>query len=188
MTEFTPPTNDDEEIDFQSLMKGVARLHTRHANLGQKPSFKKKPELAYRRHMAEKEPERFIDGLSADVSALVESEDELLFAVPGIQIKRLKKLRLGHIPWEQGLDLHGFTIEAARDEISRFIRDAQRQQARCVLVVHGKAFSQAGQSALLKSYINDWLRQMPAVLAFSSAQPKDGGTGAVYVLLKTAKP
>ena len=187
MTEFTPSQNDDEEIDFKTLMKGVKRIETRQADLGRKPKLKKSPELAYRRQVAEQEPERFIDGLSADVSELVESEDELLFAVPGIQIKRLKRLRQGHIPWEQGLDLHGYTVESARDEVSRFIRDAQRQQARCVLIVHGKAFSQPGQSAVLKSCINDWLRQMHAVLAFSSAQPKDGGTGAVYVLLKTEK-
>lgn len=184
MTEFTP-SPDDEEIDFKSLMKGVKPIEAKHADLGKKKILKKSPELAYRRRMAEQEPEQFIDGLSVEVAELVESEDELLFAVPGVQLKRLKKLRQGHIPWEQGLDLHGFTVDSARDEISRFIRDAQRQQARCVLIVHGKAFSQAGQHAMIKSCINDWLRQMSSVLAFSSAQPKDGGTGAVYVLLKT---
>jgi len=187
MTEFKPTPDDELDVDFQSLMKDVNRIKSTRAELGRKPTLKKSPELAYRRRMAEQEPEQFIDGLSAEVSELVESEDELLFATPGIQIRRLKKLRLGHIPWEQGLDLHGYTIEAARDEVSRFIRDAQRQQARCVLIVHGKAFSQVGQSPVLKSYINDWLKQIPSVLAFSSAQPRDGGTGAVYVLLKTEK-
>jgi hypothetical protein len=35
--------------------------------------------------------------------------------------------------------------------------------------------------------VNSWLRQMDAVLAFCSARPNDGGTGAVYVLLKKAQ-
>lgn len=187
MTEFKPEPNDETENDFRQLMKGVIPIKSIRAEVDRKPNLKKAPELEYRRRMAEQEPERFIDGLSAEASELVESEDELLFAVPGIQIRRLKKLRLGHIPWEQGLDLHGYTIETARNEVSRFIRDAQKQGSRCVLIVHGKAFTQASQGATLKSCINDWLRQMPAVLAFSSAQPRDGGTGAVYALLKTDK-
>ncbi|EXJ09223.1 Smr domain protein [Nitrincola nitratireducens] len=40
---------------------------------------------------------------------------------------------------------------------------------------------------MIKSCVNDWLQQIPQVLAFTSAQPKDGGTGAVYVLLKRNK-
>ena len=187
MTEFKPTPDDELDLDFQSLMKDVTRIKSTHADVGHKRTLRKSPDLAYRRRMAEQEPEQFIDGLSAEVSELVESEDELLFATPGIQIRRLKKLKLGHIPWEQGIDLHGYTIDAARDEVSRFIRDAQRQQSRCVLIVHGKAFSQVSQNPVLKSYLNDWLRQIPCVLAFSSAQPRDGGTGAVYVLLKTEK-
>lgn len=183
MTEFNPTPDEDDEIDFRQLMKDVTPIQSQHADLGRKPTGKD-PSQAYRRMMAAREPEQFIDGLSAEAAELVESEDELLFATPGVQLGRLKRLRQGHIPWEQGVDLHGFTVEQARNEVSRFIRDAQRQNARCVLIVHGKSFSQAGQGATLKSCVNDWLRQMPAVVAFSSAQARDGGTGAVYVLLK----
>ncbi|KAA0875838.1 Smr/MutS family protein [Nitrincola tapanii] len=175
------PDNDDE-LDFAELMQGVKPMHSSRANL-QKPK-PKDPSLNYRRMMAMREEERTIDGLSSDVAELVESEEELIFATPGIQISLLKRLRQGHLPWEQGLDLHGFTVDQARDELSRFIREALRQNIRSVLVVHGKAFSQAGQSAILKSYVNDWLKQMPGVLAFTSALARDGGTGALYVLLK----
>jgi DNA-nicking Smr family endonuclease len=55
------------------------------------------------------------------------------------------------------------------------------------MVIHGKAFSQSGQQPVLKSYVNDWLRQLPQVLAFCSAQPKDGGSGALYILIKQIK-
>ena len=39
-------------------------------------------------------------------------------------------------------------------------------------------------TALIKSHVSHWLQQIETVMAFCSAQPKDGGTGAVYVLLK----
>jgi DNA-nicking Smr family endonuclease len=39
---------------------------------------------------------------------------------------------------------------------------------------------------VLKGKVNHWLQQRDEVLAFCSARPVDGGTGAVYVLLKRA--
>ena len=41
---------------------------------------------------------------------------------------------------------------------------------------------------VLKGLTNSLLRRRKAVLAFTSARPNDGGTGAVYVLLKKLKP
>lgn len=186
MTEFPPQTDDDDSPDFASLMQGVQRITHDRAETG-KPRRQLDPSLQIRRALATQDDERYIDGLSSEAASIVESDEELLFAVPGVQLGRLKRLRQGHIPWEQGLDLHGYTVDQAREELVRFIRDAQRQQAQCVIVVHGKAFSQEGQVALLKSHTNDWLRQMPQVLAFCSAQPRDGGTGAVYVLLRRTR-
>lgn len=56
-------------------------------------------EQAYRRAAAETESQQFIDGLSLGAVEIVESEQELLFASPGVQIRQMKKLRRGHIPW-----------------------------------------------------------------------------------------
>ncbi|WP_409526259.1 Smr/MutS family protein [Nitrincola sp. MINF-07-Sa-05] len=182
------PSNN-EDIDFAKAVGDVKPIQHDRADLTRHRSRKelnRDPSLNYRREAAAVEPERFIDGLSSEAAEIVESEDDLLFAVPGVQLRQLKRLRKGHIPWEQGLDLHGYSVEEARDQISRFIRSARRDNARCVLIVHGKAYSQPGQPARLKSSVNDWLRQLPGVLAFSSAQPKDGGTGAVYVLLASS--
>ena len=179
----------EEDLDFRSAMKGVTPIqHDRHVDPDAGTLKGKRPRqdsaVRFRRLAAEQEPERIIDGLSCEAAEIVDSADELLFATPGVQLRLLKRLRLGHLPWEAGLDLHGCTVEAARDELSRFIRDACRQGLRCVLVVHGKAYTQPGQPARIKSCVNDWLRQLDAVLAFCSAQPRDGGTGAVYVLLR----
>ena len=185
------PTDPDaeDELDFSSAMQGVTRIrHDRHVDPDsgtlKKRAHRHDSATRFRRQAAVEEIERVIDGLSSEAAEIVDSSDELLFAAPGVQLRLLKRLRLGHLPWEAGLDLHGYTVEAARDELSRFIRDASRQELRCVLIVHGKAHTQPGQPALIKSCVNDWLRQLHDVLAFCSAQPRDGGTGAVYVLLR----
>ena len=187
MTEFpSHPDDEDDTLNFAALMQDVKRITHDRADTG-RAGRNQDASLEIRRAQAIRKEERYIDGLSSEAATLVESDEELLFAVPGVQLGRLKRLRQGHIPWEQGLDLHGFTVDQAREELVRFIRDAQRQQLQCVIVVHGKAFSQEGQTALIKSHTNDWLRQMPQVLAFCSAQAKDGGTGAVYVLLRRTR-
>ena len=53
-----------------------------------------------------------------------------------------------------------------------------------MLVVHGKAWGSTSDYPVIKSHVNAWLREWPSVLAFCSAATIDGGTGAVYVLLR----
>ncbi|MDO6564184.1 Smr/MutS family protein [Amphritea sp. 1_MG-2023] len=186
----TQTTEGSDEIDFSAVMQGVARIKSDRADLRGSP---KKLKLAddetsrYKRQMAVRDEELVVDGLNSEVTQLVETDDELIFASPGVQLKLMKRLKQGHIPWDAGLDLHGFTLDDARTELGSFIRECSIRQLRCVKVIHGKSNSVEGQHALMKSYVNDWLRQMHPVIAFTSAQPKDGGTGALYVLLKRAK-
>ena len=176
--------SDDHEQSFAEAMQGIT-LH-RHDKADLK-KITNKLNTDYRRKAALTEEEKVIDGLSDEAVSLVHAEDELLFANPGVQLRLLKRLKQGHIPWQEGLDLHGYTVEQARNQLSRFILEARKNEARCVIVVHGKANSQSGQSALLKSYVNEWLKRLNGVLAFCSAQAKDGGAGALYVLLKNEK-
>ena len=172
--------------EFRQAMDGVEPLQDDRAALrANAPLRRPRHEQAYRRAAAESESQQFIDGLSLGAVEIVESEQELLFASPGVQIRQMKKLRRGHIPWQAGLDLHGYRLEDARDELSAFIRDCTTRGLRCVLVVHGKASSSgAGTPPLIKSHVNDWLHQLPQVVAFCSSAPQDGGTGALYVLLR----
>ncbi|WP_271273939.1 Smr/MutS family protein [Aliamphritea hakodatensis] len=181
--------NDNDDFDFASAMQGITPHSHDKADLTPTPkklSAANDATAQYKRRMASQDTESLVDGLSSEIVQLVESEEELIFATPGIQLKMMKRLKQGHIPWEAGLDLHGFSLDEARDELSRFIRDASQNQCRCVIVIHGKAYSGEGQQPLVKSYVNDWLKQMHQVTAFCSAQPKDGGTGALYVLLRNA--
>jgi DNA-nicking Smr family endonuclease len=80
--------------------------------------------------------------------------------------------------------LHGLTTEAARDELTAFIRNARQHGHRCVRIIHGKGLRSPDKRSVLKAKTDRWLRQKNDVLAFCSARPVDGGTGAVYVLLK----
>ncbi len=175
------------ELSFTEMMADVSPIKQDKAVLRTNGPIRKDKQRAYQRSMAEADIDQVIDGLSSEIVAIVESDEELIFAAPGIQVSMMKRLRKGHIPWEAGIDLHGMTVDTARDELSLFIRDAQRQGMRSVMIIHGKAFSQSGQQPVLKSYVNDWLRQLPQVLAFCSAQPKDGGSGALYILIKQIK-
>ena len=116
---------------------------------------------------------------------MVSGEEFIFYAHAGLQLKTQKKLRQGKVPIEDHLDLHGLNIDEARNTLLEFIDFAQKQQIRCVLLVHGKGYRAEAQHPVLKNKVNNWLRQHPGILGFSSAQPKDGGTGAVYILIKT---
>ena len=109
----------------------------------------------------------------------ITAEEKLSFARPGIQHKLLQKMRQGKIVINAELDLHGLTIQKAEIIAINFIEEAFRRGYRYIRIIHGK-----GKSATLKSFINDYLREIPEVLAFCSAVPKDGGAGALYVLLR----
>ena len=114
----------------------------------------------------------------------VETGEELLYSRPGLQHSVMRKLRRGQYAIEAQLDLHGNTVPEARERVSTFLRDMQAQGKRCVRIIHGKGKSSEGKLPVLKGKVNAWLQQWDQVLAFCSARPNDGGTGAIYVLLR----
>jgi len=118
-------------------------------------------------------------------SPKVSGEEFLFFARPGLQFKAQKQLRQGKIIIDDHLDLHGLTIAEAKETLLEFISFAKKQQIRCIRLVHGKGYRASTEKPVLKNKVNSWLRQHPDILAFSSAQPKDGGTGALYIILKS---
>ncbi|MFK7829134.1 MAG: DNA endonuclease SmrA [Congregibacter sp.] len=109
----------------------------------------------------------------------------LEFKRPGIQNGVYRKLKKGRYPAEARLDLHRMTVQRARRELFGFVGDCFGLGLRSVLIVHGKGERSANADAvgILKGYVDHWLRELQPVQAFHSAQPSEGGTGAVYVLL-----
>lgn len=110
--------------------------------------------------------------------------DALSFSRPGVRPQTLRNLRRGRYPVEDELDLHGSNQAAARDELADFIASSRRAGRRCVRVIHGKGYRSGARGPVLKIAVNTWLKRHSDVLAFASARAIDGGTGAVYVLLR----
>lgn len=178
--------NDDHNL-FQELMKGVKPVKQNLADLGKPRRVKDINHLA-RRLAATSESSSLTDlGISDGQVRPVNPGENLLFHVPDLPLRTLQALKKGLLSWQEGLDLHGFTIEKSRAALSEFIRDSNRSASRCLLVVHGKSYNREGEVPSIKSHVNVWLKQMPEVLAFCSALPKDGGSGALYILLRTRK-
>jgi DNA-nicking Smr family endonuclease len=114
----------------------------------------------------------------------IETGDVLEFVRPGIQNRLFQELRRGHLPPQETLDLHGLRVAEARIELTRFLAFTRHHRLRVVRIIHGKGFGSEMKQPVLKQKINQWLRQRSEVLAFCSAARFDGGTGAVYVLLR----
>lgn len=117
-------------------------------------------------------------------SAELETGDELLYMRPGLQHGVFRKLRRGQFSVGAELDLHGMIVPVARQSLHDFLRRCTGTGIRCVRIIHGKGYGSKQRQPILKNKVNHWLRQWDSVLAFCSTPPRDGGTGAVYVLLK----
>ena len=82
---------------------------------------------------------------------------------------------------EGRLDLHGMSREAAHRATLGFVSGARLSGKRCILIVTGKG------KGILQTELPRWLNMPPIreqILSFTHARPQDGGSGAVYVLLK----
>lgn len=114
-------------------------------------------------------------------------EDKLSYAGSGVQHKVLQKLKRGQLPIEAALDFHGMMAEEAANQLSWFLGECHARGIRVVRIIHGKGHRSQDNVPILKNLLNQWLKDRPDVLAFCSAQPRDGGAGAVYVLLKNMR-
>lgn len=121
--------------------------------------------------------------LSGEYIEPVEPHAILGFKRDGVQDGVYRNLRLGKYPVDARLDLHQMTIEQARTAVFQFMRDCMSHDIRCALITHGKGEGRE-HPALLKSCIAHWLPQFAEILAFHSAQPRHGASGATYILLR----
>jgi DNA-nicking Smr family endonuclease len=98
------------------------------------------------------------------------------------------RLKRGNVELDRILDLHGQTQERAHQRLRAFVADAHARGSRCVLVVTGKGLESGG---ILRHMVPRWLNEEPnraRVVAFCPAQPRHGGTGALYVLIRRQRP
>lgn len=172
-------TRDSDENDahlFREAMKDVRRLKgaNRVAPAGPKPAPRPlQHEADERAALAE-----MADGPLPDVG------EDLSYRAPGLQDTVFRKLRRGTYHMAAELDLHGMRSEEAKLAVVRFLALARDRDLRGVRIIPGKGLRSKGEGPVLKQRLDGWLRQRADVLAFCSARPEHGGTGAVYVLLR----
>jgi len=176
----------DEDELFLQEMQGVKKLQTQErVNLRREQNA---ANAAARRSAAVTEQEvTDSNHLRASEVPRVGPHDVIGFKRPGIQDGVFRKLRLGKYETEARLDLHRRTIEEARREVYRFVKDCIGADLRSVLIMPGKGDRNQGDPAVLKSYLVFWLEELESVQAFHTAQPHNGGAGAFYVLLKKSE-
>lgn len=110
--------------------------------------------------------------------------------VMGLDPLVVSKLRAGNYSPEAHIDLHGLNAEQAYTALLDFVRASYNQGRRNIIVVTGRGKNSPGGLSILRQNMQDWLTKDPfkrAVLAFCTAQPKDGGAGALYVMLRKLK-
>ena len=116
----------------------------------------------------------------------VSAGDELLFKRSGVQDKVFRKLRRGHFSISAELDLHGMTAHRARIALDQFMDQMLHTRGQCCIhIIHGKGQGSRNGHPVIKLHIQSWLQCNKEVLAYCSCRPSDGGTGAIYVLLKS---
>lgn len=118
--------------------------------------------------------------------ALIEIGEELSYLKAGLSPRLLRQLKRGQFSIADEIDLHQMTVEVARKAIKIFLDESRREHRLCVKIIHGKGLRSRAQGPVLKRLVDGMLRQRRDVLAFASAPPAEGGTGAVVVLMRHA--
>jgi len=96
------------------------------------------------------------------------------------------RLHRGDFSIQAHIDLHGMNVKEARSAFNAFLKEAVSAGKRAVLIIHGRGLSSPAEP-VLKNGVQTWLTSRAWrkwVIAYSSAQPFDGGAGATYVLLR----
>jgi DNA-nicking Smr family endonuclease len=173
-----PQSPSDSDDQFHEILGDITPIEQDQHFL--KPPHNK-PLL---QHHTELEPSSFHmeagPRINEPFSPLYGPESVVDYLKPGVDDRALKKLRQGKMMVNASLDLHGLNKNQADESLLNFFSTAIEQQWRCVKVIHGKG----GEDARMKNFCYHFCVQHSQVLALASCTAKDGGTGAMYILLK----
>jgi DNA-nicking Smr family endonuclease len=180
---------DDVNI-FSQAMSGVVRLEKK--GIRKTPAHEKKLAPPYPAPDVEQEVmEHLRDLVNGTVDMDITFSDEYIEgSINGVDKNTMRRLKRGQIPVQDHIDLHGLTRKEAETTVREFLVRSQGRGLLCILIVHGRGLNSPDSIPVLKERLPVWLNRGPArkiVKAFSSARPYDGGTGAIYVLLRKRK-
>ena len=176
--------NSNNNGSFAGMLDGVRVLNSSDKVVHEKPKPRPIPQQATRDE--KKVMQELLVSPNEYEHDDMQPGDSLSYVRPGIQKQVFKKLKRGQYSIEAELDLHGLTREEAHQQLNEFILDIRENGLRCVRIIHGKGFGSPDGRPVLKAKLSRWLRLDTGVTAFCSAPPHDGGTGALYVLLKAS--
>jgi DNA-nicking Smr family endonuclease len=170
------PSDEEREL-FRKAVEDVRPLPTRATP---PPARAATPRARFRRadELAVLE-----ESLAANPEAESDTGEDLNFRRAKVSLAVFRKLRRGEYSVQEEIDLHGCTAVEARAALYEFLAETGSRGVRCVRVIHGKGRRSGHAGPVLKRKLGRWLQVRDDVLAYCSARPVDGGTGAVYVLL-----
>lgn len=178
----TKLTEEDKAL-FAEATEGVTSVNRKVIVAKNKPNTRAKIKFSKKQKLNRTEniDRFFLNERIAPVSA----HESLFYQQPSIRKQDIIKLKKGFFPIEITEDLHGKTESIAENSIHSFIQEAIEHQCKYGLIIHGKGYNSNSEQPILKNLVNQLLTGHSNILAFCSAQQKDGGTGAVYILFKT---
>lgn len=192
-----PPRKIDPELSdrdaFESAMNGVAPLGWSDTPLKLPPP----PEIPVWTggSTGDDDDVEIERRVLAELEAFVEGRGEMdpfatgdgVEGASSLRARRLlPSLKKGDFAVQDELDLHGLALTDAKAALERFLKHAQQRSISCVRVVHGRGQHSPSEPHALKRAVTRWLTSRKLrriVVAFASARWRDGGSGAVYVLL-----
>lgn len=185
---------DEHEDDLEMFRAAVGPVR----KLPETPPPPRAPKPRPRARMAERDEAAARDEFRHALhDSLLETGDALAYRNEALPPHIYQRLKRGEIAAQEELDLHGADARQAETLLRAFVNDARHHGVGCVRVIHGKGLH--GQLArdglpvgeggmpVLKNLVDRMLRQRADILAFHSAPPAQGGTGAVLVLLAPPK-
>ena len=173
------PEDEDDGALFRAAIGEVKPIRAVAPPANTKPRPKPRARMAER---DEAEAQSEFARLLRDSSPL-EAGDTASYRRDTLPARLFQRLKRGQFSVQDELDLHGATAVQADALLRQFLLEAHAHEHGCVRIIHGKGLQSDSGAPVLKNLVDRVLRQRNDVLAFHSAPPTQGGTGAMMVLL-----
>jgi DNA-nicking Smr family endonuclease len=177
-------TNDEDELKDGDLFRQAMR------ESGVRPARRKQNRVSpddnlQKSKLKKNGSRRAVRTLSARAVLIDQTTEspQVLFVRTGVSKPTIRKLRNGLIRIDESIDLHGMRTHEANRALKNFLEESLEHRYACIEIIHGKGQRSEQAGGILKPMTIHWLKQQPEVLAFSSAIPSHGGSGASCVLL-----
>jgi DNA-nicking Smr family endonuclease len=174
---------NDHDISFMSQMEDITPI-AKVNKVAVVNSHSETLSQRLKREALEKQIALDDNGLSIDSVTPLDPYAFLSYKKDGVQEGVFKNLRLGKYQIDSRLSLRGLKFDDARLSLFDTITDCHERGIRNLLVDHGMGLQSKPFAGFMKSYVNRWLSEIEAVIAYHTALKQHGGLASVYVLLK----